>query len=1058
MSLIDNSFALSHRLNFISLPKPLPLKNSDGSPNGGDVVTHYVSLMVYFPHGHQEMWHFVVAHLNTHEIFLGHDWLKFHNPQIDWQQGSIMFSRCPSVCGPSVRSIQMLVSTPPDWKAEFPDVFSEEEYQRLPEPRPGVDLPIDLTNPRPFKAQIYPMNRERREALSEWVDENLASGRIRPSRSQYSCPVFFKDEGDKLRLIVDYSKLNEVTVPINVPLPLIRDIFDNVKDSSIFSKMDIRWGFHNLRIREGDEYKAAFATHLGLFEPVVMQFGMTNAPAGFQELMNEVLRDEIQTGHVFVFIDDIIVHTKDLDLHRKLVRQVLEKLRENHLYVREKKCEFEKSEILFLGHIISEGEIRHSPKKCSGLRDWPQPLCKKDVERFLGLTNYYRRFVPGYASLARPLDKLRGGGPWEWTHACEEAFTNLKNMLVDAPALAIPKDDGLWKVETDASTAAIGAVLSQKQPDGQWRMVDCISHALSPTEQRYAIYDREFLAVIRALETWTPYLLAAKEAFEIHSDHANLQYFRKAQKLSPRQMRWTSKLSMFKYRMVYVKGSSNVPADALSRRPDHDVAEVEEQPAVFPDLVEVNNVVTFALNADERMEVLRNCHDSPWAGHPGVDKTVELIRRNHWWPNLVEDVRSYVAGCTSCQRNKPLRNRKKAQLVPLPVPGGPWEEISWDIIGPLPESAGRNAILVIVDRFTKRTLLEPVNDTLTAEGAARVLVDRVIRNHGVPKRIVSDRGPQFNSSFMRETCRALGIGMNMSTAFHPRTDGQTERHNQEVETYLRHFINYRQDDWTSWITPAEFALNNRKHSATGFSPFELDMGRQPNVPGFAVTSNKNPRSLDVLKDLKVKWAECQRRLHKMVEVMRLRKGTAVDFEVGEEVWLDSTNLNTSRPMKKLAEKRLGPFKILEKVGHTSYHLNLPISWKIHPVFHSDLLSRFHKPVYDVQKGQLAPLPVVIDQQEEFEVSKVLDSRLYRGKLQFLVQWKGYPLEDSTWEPEKNLENATELVSEFYQLHPGAPRRLNVNAVFLPREDLCESKGPSRSWWMGCFRSHRDVDS
>ena len=688
MSIIDNSFALEQQFTFLCLPKSIPLTNSDGSANGGDPVTHYVSLVIRFPHGHQELRHFIVASLNTHFMFLGHDWLSFHNPELDWEKKTVLFSRCPPVCGVSVRSISSADSPCPDWKSEFPEVFSEDEYQKLPSKRPGVDLSIDLVDPKPFKAQIYPMNSERREALSDWIDENLASGRIHPSRSQYSCPVFFKDEGDKLRLIVDYKRLNDVTVPINVPLPLIRDIFDRVKDSSIFSKMDIRWGFHNLRIREGDEHKAAFATHRGLFEPVVMQFGMTNAPAGFQELMNAVLHEEILTGHVFVYIDDIIVHTCDLDLHRKLVRQVLQKLKENSLFVREKKCEFEKREITFLGHILSHGQIRHSPKKCQGLQEWPLPHNKKDVQRFLGLTNHYHRFIPGYASIARPLDKLRAGNDWNWTPSCQEAFDQLRNILVDAPTLAIPQDEGLWKVETDASAAAIGAILLQKQHDGQWKMVDCISQALSPTEQHYAVYDREFLAIIRALEAWTPYLLSAKEPFEIHSDHANLQYFRQAQKLNPRQMRWTSKLAMFKYKMVYVKGSSNVAADALSRRPDHGIAEVEEQPPVFPELVEVNSVVTFAMSKEERLSALKDCHDSPWAGHPGVEKTVDLVAHLHWWPKLREDVRKYVLGCQSCQRNKPLCSRKKAHLNPLPIPEGPWEEISWDLIGPLPESAG----------------------------------------------------------------------------------------------------------------------------------------------------------------------------------------------------------------------------------------------------------------------------------------------------------------------------------------------------------------------------------
>ena len=248
---------------------------------------------------------------------------------------------------------------------------------------------------------------------------------------------------------------------------------------------------------------------------------------------------------------------------------------------------------------------------------------------------------------------------------------------------------------------------------------------------------------------------------------------------------------------------------------------------------------------------------------------------------------------------------------------------------------------------------------------------------------------------MKETCHALGIENNLSTAFHPRTDGQTERHNQEVETYLRHFINYRQNDWSKWITPAEFALNNRKHSSTGYSPFELDMGRQPVAPSSRPIVSNNPRSAELMKDIQALWAECKKGLHKVVEVMRARKGTPVEFKKDEMVWLDTKNLTTSRPMKKLSEKRIGPFKVLEKIGTTSYKLDLPPTWRIHPVFHSDLLSRFSKPVFDHQKSDDRPPPDVIDDHEEYEVEKILDSHFYRRKLQYLVLWKGYPPEDAT---------------------------------------------------------------
>jgi hypothetical protein len=261
---------------------------------------------------------------------------------------------------------------------------------------------------------------------------------------------------------------------------------DRLKGKKYFTKLDVRWGFNNVRIREGDEHKAAFVTHRGLFEPLVMMFGLCNAPASFQRMMNEIFAGEIRGGVVIIYIDDILIFTDDLEEHRKVVRRVLRRLEENNLFLKPEKCEFETSRTQFLGMIIEPGKVEMSPKKVSAVTEWPTPTCKRDLQRFLGLTNYYRQFIKGFADIARPLHKLTGAVPWVWSKEQEEAFKGLKKALTTAPILIMPDEDEPFRIETDASDYAIGAVLSQKSlDDNLWHPVEFFSRAMSPAERNY---------------------------------------------------------------------------------------------------------------------------------------------------------------------------------------------------------------------------------------------------------------------------------------------------------------------------------------------------------------------------------------------------------------------------------------------------------------------------------------------------------------------------------------------------------------------------------------------
>ena len=309
---------------------------------------------------------------------------------------------------------------------------------------------------------------------------------------------------------------------------------------SIFTKIDLRWGYNNVRIKEGDEWKTAFVTQRGLYEATVMYFGFTNAPGTFQSMMNDILGDLIRNGHVMVYLDNILIFGNDLKEHRKIVQEVLKRLRNNDLYAKAEKSFFEADKIEYLGMIISKGHVAMDPVKVKAVLEWPEPTKVKQVQAFLGFANFYRRFIRHFAQKARPLtDLTRKDQPWIWGEEEQKAFDDLKQAFTSAPVLRIPDDVNPYRLLTDCSDFASGAVLYQFDPnDTDWHPVAFYSKSLNIHERNYDIHDKELLAIIRALEEWRHYLEGHPEKFEIWSDHKNLTYFRLAQKITRRQARW----------------------------------------------------------------------------------------------------------------------------------------------------------------------------------------------------------------------------------------------------------------------------------------------------------------------------------------------------------------------------------------------------------------------------------------------------------------------------------------------------------------------------------------
>ena len=383
-------------------------------------------------------------------------------------------------------------------------------------------------------------------------------------------PFFFvKKKDGKLRPCQDYQYLNKWTIKNTYLLPLISKLMDKIKDGKYFTKLDIRWGYNNVRIKEGDKWKATFKTNRGLYELTVMFFGMCNSPATFQAMMDDIFKDLIEEGIVIIYMDDMFLSVKMKEQLRENTKRVLQRLMENDLYLKPKKCEFCREKIEWLGMVIQEGKITMDPGKLRGIQDWPTPTTVKQVQGFLGFGNFYQCFIRGFSEIAQPLNELlKKDRKFEWTTECQQAFDGLKTRFTSEPVLVMPDQTKPFQIECDASKYASGAVLTHLDSNGDRHPCAFISKMFSPAERNYKIYDRELLAIIRALEEWRHYIQGSPHMTIIFSDHKNLTYFREARKLNRRQARWSLYLSEFDVKLVHIAGTRIVQSGTLSRRPD----------------------------------------------------------------------------------------------------------------------------------------------------------------------------------------------------------------------------------------------------------------------------------------------------------------------------------------------------------------------------------------------------------------------------------------------------------------------------------------------------------
>ena len=841
--------------------------------------------------------------------------------------------------------------------------------------------------------------------VTKQVKDLLAKGYIQPSSSPWGAPVLFVPKSDgTLRMAIDYRKLNALTTPNRWPLPHIDELLDQVREASVFSLLDLRSGYHQIRLAQEDIPKTAFITPVGLYEFRVLPFGLCNAPAIFCRYMSRVLGPLLGKS-VVVYLDDILVFSKTPAEHLLHLEQVFSLLEANQLFAKGSKCTLNRTELKYLGHIIGHGTLKVDPIKIAAISKWPLPKFPKELQSFLGLANYFCRFMQGYSSLAAPLTSLvastapktkRAKGEAftadQWTPEHDAAFEQIKHCLCTAPVLVLPDPNQAYRLIADASTLGTGAVLEQ-----HGHPVAYLSHKFNPTEARYHIGEKELLAVILALKAWRCYLHGCPGGLTLVTDHHPLTYLNTQPHLSPKQVRWSQFLSQFMpFKWEYIPGRTNV-ADPLSRHPTFDAitvthllprntpsqqltARIQRAYASDPWFSNPLNIQSLQFNPDGfwrgggsgastsfsakhpnaeqivipddsrlKQDLLHEFHDSPSAGHPGVERTLDLIARFYWWPGMLLDVHQYVLTCTACQLNKSTQ-RRIPPIMPLSIPIRRWDSVSLDFIINLPRCRRFDSILVVVDRLSKYAVFIPTTTHVTAQKCAELFVTRVASRFGLPSELVSDRDSKFTGAFWPTVFSLFGTKLAMSTPYHPQTDGQTERMNRLLEDTLRHYVNEHQSNWVSLLPMAEFAINNAYQSSIQSSPFFLNFGQHPRVPGVPLDTSppitrSDPRSFtariaDAIQSAKSAMTKAHDRMR------RLHTGTPTVYTVGQQVLLSTKNLAKHPGLSdKLSHKWEGPFtitRVITKWEHTvAVELQLPHDWKIHPTVSTSQVKPYH---------------------------------------------------------------------------------------------------------------------
>ncbi|XP_042032533.1 uncharacterized protein LOC121779292 [Salvia splendens] len=934
----------------------------------------------------------------------------------------------------STHEFYEIVALAPDDAAsttDFPPDVPEECRLVLEAHKAVFDVPGGMPPPRPFDHRIHllpgtkPVNVRpyrypyfQKNEIERQVKDMLSQGIIQRSQSPFSSPVLLIRKKDgTFRFCIDYRALNLATVSNQFPIPTADELFDELGKAKFFTKLDLRSGYHQIRMHDADIFKTAFRTHDGHFEFLVMPFGLTNAPSTFQAAMNSIFQPLLRR-FVIVFFDDILVYSPTLASHCEHLTEVLSLLKAHQFYVKLSKCSFCCTTVEYLGHLIADGTLKADPRKIEAMTAWPSPR-----------------------------------------NAATDAFEALKGAMTSTPVLRLPDFTKTFYVETDASDLGIGAVLIQGG-----HPIAYFSRKLGPRRRVASTYHKELYAIVEAVQKWRQYLLGRE--FVIRSDQKSLKELLQQVVQTPDQQLYVRKLMGYNFRIEYKKGALNRAADALSRREEPDpVSETqgaEEAPAenaedqasdtacltavahptpklldalrretaslpelrelatrihsaeappqfAFADgLIYFNRRILVSQASKLRRLLMEEHHSTPMAGHPGHERTFRLLAAGFFWPKMRKEVRKFVDACAVCQATKYSTQRPAGLLQPLLVPSQVWDDVSMDFVTGLPQSRGYTTIMVVVDRLSKYAHFAALPTRFDALRVAHLFVNTVVRHHGFPKTLVSDRDSVFLNAVWEEILRLSGTKLNFTTAYHPQSDGQTEIRNKGLEQYLRAFTSDRPSTWSNFLPWAELALNCFHHAGLGTSPFRALYGREPPLLVASVPSAKTPPCVaELIKErgeLLVQLRNNLSRAQQRMTAMANRHRRHVEFDVGDFVWLKLQPYrqhSVAKPISaKLAKRFYGPFEVVKRIGPVAYKLRLPEGSRIHDVFHVSLLRAF------VKDDPVVPLPeTFVGNRPVAHPVAILDSKTlwHKGDAveHVLVRWSD-GTESPSWEPFEEL--------------------------------------------------------
>ncbi|GJT80918.1 hypothetical protein Tco_1055260 [Tanacetum coccineum] len=845
---------------------------------------------------------------------------------------------------------------------DFPEVFPE-DLPGLP-PTRQVEFQIDLVpGAAPVARAPYRLAPSEMKELSEQLKELSDKGFIRPSSSPWGAPVLFvKKKDGSFWMCIDYRELNKLTVKNRYPLPRIDDLFDQLQGSSVYSKIDLRSGYHQLRVREEDIPKTAFRTRYGHYEFQVMPFGLTNAPAVFMDLMNRVCKPYLDK-FVIVFIDDILIYSKNKKEHEEHLKQILELLKKEELYAKFSKCEFWIPKVQFLGHVIDSEGIHVDPAKIESIKDWTSPKSPTEIRQFLGLAGYYRRFIEGFSKIAKPMTKLtQKKVKFEWGDKQEAAFQLLKQKLCSAPILALPEGSEDFIAYCDASKKGLGAVLMQRE-----KVISYASRQLKIHEKNYTTHDLELGAVVFALKIWRHYLYGTK--CTVFTDHKSLQHILDQKELNMRQRRWLELLRKNEERTrTTVKSSSlslDLPKQILNaqteaRKPENikneDVGGMLIENAKFPEAIR-----------EQKLE-------------PRADGTLCLNGRS--WLPCYGDLRTVI------MHELNIKGHQNCWVKPN-IPEWKWDNITMDFVMKLPKtSQGYDTIWVIVDRLTKSAIFTPMRETDPLDKLARLYLKEVVTRHGIPVSIICDRDPRFASNFWRSLQNALGTNLDMIVRT-SNNNGHSERNDSKL---------------------SKICYN---HASIKAAPFEALYGRKCRSPVcWTEVGEAQILGPELIQETTEKIIQIKQRMQAARDRQKSYadlKRKPMEFQVGDKVMLKVSpwkGVVRFGKRGKLNPRYVGPFKVIERVGEVAYKLELPEELsRVHNTFHVSNLKKCHAN---------EPLAVPLDGlhlddklhfvEEPLEIVGREVKRLKRSRIPLVkVRWNSKRGPEFTWEREDQFK-------------------------------------------------------